>query len=257
MKKIRIVVIVVVCVLLLGWIVDTVLKENPENPVSRAIIRFSAEQYLKENHPDSDYRIKYIAYSDKREDYHVQIISDKSKDSYFEMFYNHIGKLCGNLYNRRVANKGNTFGRISREYTDAVNAVSFSIPDAEDVRVSGRLGGRSSHPMYDKENYIDSNTLELDASYDLSILGAQAGIISLHVDLRSAKSATPANLAQILLYVRKTLDEAELPFYEIDCYFDFPSDKFPRRIVLRDYLYEDIYEEGFEARLTEAINSQN
>ena len=44
MKKIRIVVIVVVCVLLLGWIVDTVLKEYPENPVSRAIIRFSAEQ---------------------------------------------------------------------------------------------------------------------------------------------------------------------------------------------------------------------
>ena len=143
------------------------------------------------------------------------------------------------MYNHRVANKGNTLSRVSREYGAAVNAVSFSIPDAEEVLVSGNLRGRSSHPMYDKENYIDRNTLELDASYDVSILGAQAGIIWLHVDLRSAKSATPANLAQILLYVRKTLDEAELPFYEIDCYFDFPSDKFPRRIVLRDYLYED------------------
>lgn len=141
MKKIRIVVIVVVCVLLLGWIVDTVLKENPENPVSRAIIRFSAEQYLKENHPDSDYRITYIAYDDKREDYQVFIISDKSKDSWFEMFYNHIGKLCGNLYDSRVANKNTTFKRVSKEYAAAVYAVSFSIPDAEDISVSGSLGG--------------------------------------------------------------------------------------------------------------------
>ena len=97
---------------------------------------------------------------------------------------------------------------------------------------------------------IISNELDLDGVYDLAELGSKAGILSINIQAKSADEVTIENLAEILLSIRETLDQANLPFYTIACRFYY-SDQ--NDIRVSGLLYEDIYEEDFETRIYDAL----
>ena len=98
MRRYMIPLIVVACVLLMGWLFNNYLRSTQDNPVSITLAEFSANQYIKQNPTVSGYRIDWVASNEKNENYWVRLSLPGSADSYFELEYNHIGVLLRNTY---------------------------------------------------------------------------------------------------------------------------------------------------------------
>ena len=212
----------------------------------------AAEKYLQEHHSGSDYEISSVYRDEKGVLYYVSITSPSSADRGFRLGYDTKGNLKYNSYASFVVQKGNVAIRLSDEYGTAINdTIKASLPHY-DVRCVGSLLW-STAPPHDDPHILFPGTLELDASYDLTEFGKKYGSLWVQVEVNSAEAVTVENLAEILLYLRKTAEQAGLPFYVIDCYLDYSNGTHSRRLVVKDFLYEDIYEENLEVRLEEAL----
>lgn len=209
----------------------------------------AAQKYLSKYHPGSDYEISSVGYNDKDELYYVSIISPNSVDRNFSLGYNNKGKLTYNSYEQMVVKKANVAIRLNKEYQSAVYEAFESAAPWEDFGVVGNIYWRTSDTHLDAPYYLISDELELDASYDLSEIGGKSVYLWIHVDVETAEEATLEELAAILLYVRQTLDEADLPFYHLDCMLHYHNGTSSIRWKVEDFLYEDIYEEGLLDRL--------
>ena len=254
-KKILVFLIITVGILLAGWVGNAILLNSPGNPVSHALARLSANQYISNNHPDSDYEISTVWYDEKSELYCVELTSTYSADSHFTLEYNQIGMLIRNSYEYLVAKKSNTAIRLSNEYNSAVKEVLTTTPYSAELHCVGTLLWQCTDGTHDDAHYINSGELMLDGTYDLTELGAKAGDIWIKVKVNSADLVTVKNLAEILLYVRETLTHAGLPFYRIDCLLEYPNGTSSKRIDLDGFLYENIFVEGLESRIEEALIS--
>lgn len=214
----------------------------------------AAEKYLQEHHFGSDYEISSVYRDEKSVLYYVSITSPSSVDRGFQLGYDTQGKLKYNSYEYHVVQKGNVAIRLSNEYGSAIeDTITASLPQY-DVRCNGSLSW-STAPPYDDPHTLFPGTLELDASYDLTEFGRKYGSLWCQVEVNSAKAVTVENLAEILLHLRETAEQAGLPFYMIDCDLAYPKGTNSRRLSVKDFLFEDIYEENLEARLEEAMKS--
>lgn len=212
----------------------------------------AAEKYLQEHHSGSDYEISSVYRDEKGVLYYVSITSPSSADRGFQLGYDRKGQLMHNSYESRVLQRGNVAIRLSNEYDTAWDSVFHSAFAAYDVSCAASLLWRTA-PPHDDPHILYPGNLELDASYDLTEFGEKYGSVWVNVEVNSAEAVTVENLAKILLYLRETAEQAGLPFYMIDCYLDYPNGTYSRRLVVKDFLYEDIYEENLEARLEEAL----
>ena len=255
MRRYMIPLIVVACVLLMGWLFNNYLRSTQDNPVSIALAEFSANQYIKQNPTVSGYRIDWVASNEKNENYWVRLSLPGSADSYFELEYNHIGVLLRNTYENYVTKKWNTAVRLNNEYTTAMNAVLASAPKLAEIGCASDLSVHLPNDSWDSAHSISSDELELDGVYDLAELGARAGYVLIIVEVDSAQAVTVERLAETLLNVRKAVDQAGIPFYNIDCFVDYNNGTYSKYMRLRDFLYEDIYEENLERRVLEALDS--
>jgi hypothetical protein len=248
-KREDIIILIAVMLALIGCAIFFIYVDynSPPKKVERDV-----KAYLAQHHPDSDYEISSISFDDKYKNYIVTMSSPSSADSQFSMTYDAKGYYKENSYEYRVINKANTANRLSDAYAAAVHGALNAIPNYTDFARGQLLWSHpdGSHP---DPRYIASEELQLDGEYDLSELGAQAGYIWFRVEVDYANGATVENLAQILLYVRKTLDEAGLPFYKIGCRLNYWDRENSKELELANFLYDDIYEEGLEARLTKAL----
>ena len=96
--------------------------------------------------------------------------------------------------------------------------------------------------------------LELDGIYNLAELGSQAGHLVLYVteDTLSFERA-----AEIMLDIRRIMDDAGVGFYAMDFVLEYPRNEDGTRnsedqIDVNNFLYEDIYEEGMVERVAAA-----
>ena len=87
-KIIWIPLIVIVCILLIGWIGLTHLRDNPENPISYALAEAAAKQYKETHFPDTNYKLSPASYFDKDECYYVSFTLADSPDRNFQLGYN-------------------------------------------------------------------------------------------------------------------------------------------------------------------------
>jgi len=253
-KQIMIPLLIVFGILLAGWIGSAILHDIPDNFVSCALAEFSANLYKAQHHPASDYQVGKARYDEKSENYFVTLSSDASPDSRFSLEYSHIGILVGDSYKYRVTQRANTAIRLSNAYAYAVYETLTVQSDSAEFYRAAHLQYQVADGPYDDAHYIISGELELDGTYDLAELGAKAGYVWINVSVDSAELVTVENLAEILLYVRETLDQAGLPFYTIDCLFEYCNGTHSKRMDLDGFLYEDIYEEGLVTRLSEALD---
>lgn len=254
-KKVGIIIIFVAVVALISAFVAFLIWPEKEEGFSCGKARLAAKEYLAQQYPDYDYQISNVSYDGHYQCYVVNVYLPESKDNKFILEYDTEGQLVNDTYQNFVAYKTNTAIRLPWEYTEAVEKVLTSVPNHSGFTRTAQLlwtypGGASSDPRY-----IASEKLELDKDYDLSELGAQAGYVWFRVKVASKPLVTAETLAPILLYVRKTLDEADLPFYQISCQVDYYSEDETQSLELENFLYEDIYEEGLEARLRQALIS--
>jgi hypothetical protein len=248
--KIWVALMIVACLLLACWGSSVILSKLHGNSVSFFLADFSAKLHAACHFPGSDYKVTRAWYDDKPKTYCVRLSSASSPDSSFSLAYNHIGVLVYNSYEEDVINKENTAIRLSSEYGAKVKDSLTSIPNFTMSFYQGRLDWKTADHPRDGTHCIISNELDLDGVYDLAELGSKAGILSINIQAKSADAVTIENLAEILLSIRETLDQANLPFYTIACRFYYSDHN---DIRVSGLLYEDIYEEDFETRIYDAL----
>ncbi len=229
------------------------------NPISKHLAKTAAEKVIEENHPDRDFYIERVFYSFKDGFYHITVNSPSSPDSSFKIMSNFYGKVVLNTYVDVITNKRNTADRIWKEYREATDKIleSGTFPynthiaygdiefrDRESICVDDML------PSY----AIVTDTLELDAYYDIGELGKKAGHLVIYI---YDEDVSIERLSEILLNIKNIVNSAGVEFYAIDCVLKYPRPENDEpnkdgRIEVNNFLCEDIYEKGLSERVAEA-----
>ena len=227
------------------------------NPISEKLATKTAERYLEEKFPETDFELERVTYSFKDTHYHAFIVSPSSPDSSFSLTIDFFGSILYDYYENNVLTGWNTANRLMDQYREAVDKVLdnrvFSCDSyaayGELVFIPEEYKDEPDVPAY----AIVTDTLELDGIYDINELGARAGKLTVALE---TETVTAEHLAQILLEVRTYMDEAGVSFYAIDCVLEYPKPETGEwnkdQVEVRDFLYTDIYEDGLEDRVRAA-----
>ncbi len=231
------------------------------NPLSRYIVKKSAEAYIEKTYPDENFYISEIRYSFKENGYYVNAVCDKSLDRHFKLGYNSWGRLKYDSYNYHIKEKNNTVRRVFDEYWNLVKNVTENPAFPFSVKIGyGELftGGEGQHdfPFFPK-NSMNSLDFEIDKIYDVRALGKDMGIVTLYIE---DDVVTEERFARILLEVKKYFDYNNVPFYAIDFVLEPSGDSDTQRadndIRAEKILYSDIKDdEGYIERVRKAIRA--
>ncbi len=247
-------IIALVLIIFLGLFANSLVG----NPVSKLLAQNTAKNHLKESYSNTDYYIDDVSYNFKDGLYYAKIKSNSSVDSNFNFLIDMSGKLKIDTFEYDVLNKSNTAMRLMEEYktlTDPVlNNNSFpytcSIITAN-LEINDRQSIKENEDIPDYS--IISEDLELDKIYDILELGKKAGHITVYID---NESISFEKATQILLDIKEYLDECGISFQAIDLTLRSPLDKndtTPKEeIVVLNFLYDDIYEDGLLERVKTA-----
>lgn len=253
MKKMNQVVCILICTVL-GLVILYLGNAFLGNPLSWSLSRVNTGRYLKENCPDSDYRIEKIGYNLKTGGYFAHIYSPYSQDSHFTIHFDGWGRYKYDTY-RNITERYTTFARLNGEYRTLVNA---ALPDCNiaygelhqaglmEVHSCTQVDGSLCHYTLEKEYDLDISTLELDGEYDIRTLGTKHGHIVLYAEdpVLSVERA-----ADLLQDVARQLDDRNVPFHAIDFHLCEPRNANGQytgnEITIFDFLYEDIHKDRF------------
>ncbi len=230
------------------------------NPISKFIVTNSVENYINENYANTDYEIGKVIYSFKDGNYHVNVNSPSSKDSYFSISMNMFGTLKLDTYRAYVVHRENTARRLDDEYRKLTDKVfdSSSFPYVCDIAygtiefIPQEYANNTDVPSY----AIIQEELVLDQQYDMNVLGKQAGHLVVYVN---DESITIEKASEIMIGIKQEMDEAGISFYSIDFVLRRPKpEEGPwdeEEIRVNEYLSSDIYEEGMVDRLKDAVEA--
>lgn len=242
------------CVLLIGalWFANGFFG----NPVSKWLAARAANNYLKENFADTAYEAEQTVYSFKDGKYHTRIVLPGSADSTFTLSFTMGGKLFYSTYAVAVLSRWNTAERLIMEYAELTEAVfaAADLPYASEIRF-GELRFAWDAQARESAYAIPAEELELDGIYDIKVLGAQAGELTVYF---CDETVTAERLSEMLLAIRAAFDAADVPFRTIDCVLESPLPETGKwnmeRMEVMNFPYEEIYAEGLATRV-EASNA--
>ena len=227
------------------------------NPVSKLLATKTAEKYLEENHPGKDYQLDGVTFNFKTICYNAHFSSPSSPDSSFSLMLGMDGKIIHDYYENNVLVGWNTARRLSDEYRAAVGKVldNPTFPYQIDIGygdlefISEEYKNAPEVPDY----ALITNDLELDGIYDIGELGAKAGKLTVYI---WDDTVSIERLAEIMLDMKKMLEDAGVRFYIMDCVLQHPKPEEGAwkqdRVEVMDFLCSDIYEEAMAARVREA-----
>lgn len=227
------------------------------NPISKRLATGTAKAHLEETYGDTDFYIEKLNYNFKNGNYIAYIESPTSIDSYFYLALGMDGKLLYDEYETLVLNGWNTSLRLNDQYHDLVNPILES-PDLPfgldfgygELECMPReyIGGEGVSPYA-----LVQEELELDHSYDIRQLGAEAGHLVIYA---KEETVSIQRAAKILLEVRALMDEKNIPFRTVKFVLRSPqsenSSQSEKRIETLAFLYEDIHENGMTERVKAA-----
>lgn len=237
------------------------------NPVCAELAKATAKNHLQENYPDTDFEIERIGYDLKTGAYYIKVVSPSSRDSYFTIYTDGLGRFKRDTF-QRIGDGTNTFMRLDDAYR---SLVSSALPPDHlemdmhygELRTAGLYEifdytnekGERKHYSLTKDYGLDTSSLVLDGDYDINQLGRDHGCI--HVNVYD-KEVTIQRAAELLLQVKAYLDQQGIPFHAI--YFDLCQPRnddgqlVGNQICLFEFLYSDIYEEGMVDRVQKYWN---
>ena len=227
------------------------------NPISKMLATKTAEKYLEEKHPGKDYVLEGVTFNFKFICYNAYFQSPSSPDSSFTLMLGMDGKIVHDYYEGQVVNRENTARRLGNEYRAAVGKVleNPAFPYQLDIGygdlefISEEYKDAPEVPDY----ALITNDLELDGIYDINDLGAKAGKLTIYL---WDDTMTVERLAEIMLDMKKMLDDAGVRFYIMDCVLQYPKPEEGEwkqdRVEVIDFLCSDIYEEGMAERVLAA-----
>lgn len=254
-KKSKIWVFVIAGVMLAG--IGLFANALVGNPVSEMLARKSAEKYLAENYGDKDFYIENVNYSFKTGGYYARIESPGSMDGSFSLSFGMDGRLLYDSYEHRVLGGANTGERLDMEYRELVSAVL----EAKTFPFESDIAFGSLSPMFDRAvtdfdfpEMKEPPELVPDKLYDIRELGKNYGELCLYVQ---EEEVTVERAAEILLAVRKLMDESGVPFFMIDFTLQHPrpegDEPWQREsIAVLNFPYDEIYEDGMVQQVQKA-----
>ena len=237
------------------------------NPISSALARSTAKEYLKENFQDSDYEISKTGYDPKSMGYYVKVTSPSSIDSHFTIYCDGLGRYSYDT-SEQINNGGNTFSRLYQEYWDLVEKAMENCPlcismSGGELRASGLYEiydytneqGERKHYTITSDYGLDMSTLTLDGVYNAGELGRDYGRLYVYID---DPEVSLERAAELLLELKEYMDQQNVGFYAVEFNLRYPQDENGQRpderIELIDFLYSGIYEEGLTDRIQENWN---
>ncbi|MBQ2926976.1 MAG: zf-HC2 domain-containing protein [Oscillospiraceae bacterium] len=229
------------------------------NPVSRMLAEKAAENYLAGKFPEGGYELKNVWFDAKRSHYGIVVQKRGSQDIRFTVDIDMWGRFHHDTY-EDVLTGWNTAHRLAAEYEALADPV-LSRMNLTYRQVSASCDLEFEHRQWQDDPYafqyfLNGKALVPDGKYDMAVLGALAGKVSIRVE-DAEVSAEKA--AEILLEVRRVMDEAGIPFRSIDMMLEYPKpqntveQRKKEKIRIEGLLYEEIIKEG----LIEAIRETN
>ena len=259
-KILKVIALVIALILIVG--VCIFANSLVGNPISKMLATNTAKQYIKENHPDKDYQLDGVTFNFKFVCYNAYFSSPSSPDSSFTLMLGMDGKLIHDYYEEHVTNRGNTARRLEDAYRAAAGKVLDNPAFPYDCHIGfGDLQFITEE--YKNEPDVPSyalitNDLELDGVYDVNKLGAKAGKLTIYI---YDDTVTVERLAEIILDIKKIMDQAGVSFYAMDCVLEYPKPENGQwkqgRVEVMEFLYSDIYEEGIVRRVQASNEAAN
>lgn len=231
-----------------GWFANALVG----NPVSRLLCRRSAEAYLAEQYPGTDFCVERVDYSFKMTCYYARIVSPSSADSSFTLDQSWTGKVVNDRYESQVAGRENTARRLNEEYRALTDRVLDGLPWVDNIAF-GDLVFTGSGVSADDAWAIPREDLKLDKVYDIPALGAQGGRLVVYA---ADEAVTPERAADLLLELKAAMFAGGAPFYCVDFTLEHPKAEDGARpegrVEVDGFLWEDIQEEGLADRIRAA-----
>lgn len=256
-KVLKIIAFIIAIALILGicWVANGLNG----NPISKMLAKKAANEYLEANFPDTDYYIEELGFSFKFSNYYAHVRSVTSMDTQFTLHIDMLGNVYFDTYDS-VTGGFVTARRVEQEYRELTNQIfeNPSFPYPSDI-------GYGTLEIYPQEALDDPNVndipnyaliqqdLILDQIYDIRELGRQAGHLIIYVE---SDTISFELAAQIMLDIRAEFEKANIPFRTMDFVLQLPlPEEGPRpdeEVRVKDFRYEDIYEEGLADRIQKA-----
>lgn len=232
------------------------------NPISKTIANNTSKEYISENYSNMKLNVSDAYYNFKTGSYDVEIKSPTSKDTYFYLSISPFGKITYDSYESDVVDRYNTFNRIDESYSSKVEKVfdSKDFPYESEIYF-GEIIDREGLVVSEFEEYtypvygLDIKKLELDKDYDMYEMSKKAGHIVFYAE---DDEVTVKKASEILLNIKNIFDKENIPFYAIDFTLEKPRNEEgtpnsdDTSIIVEHFLYEDIYEENLEQRISKA-----
>ena len=261
MKKFFKIVAIVLAIILIAF---AVLLVNAffGNPISKALAQNTAQKYVEETYGNTDYELGDVTYSFKDGYYYAHVYSPSSMDTHFSLAIDVFGKLQYDYFEAHVTTGWNTIYRLEMNYRKAVEAVFQSESFPYDTHIAfGELihAYKEDKAVFDVADYaIIVDELPLDVECDVSQLGTQAGQLTVYI---WDETVSAARLAEILLDIRASFDNAGIGFRTIDCVLEYTREENTLydgdRFEVMNFPYSDIYEEGLVERVEESNEAAN
>ena len=181
------------------------------NPLAKASAEGDAAYYVERYYRGHEFTVGPAQYNMKRNGYSVWVYSTSSRDTYFEIYYNSLGIRTGDGYDRFVRTGYTTFWRLNDSYTAAVREILADSPfEPVDYQIS-LLRHRTEEEM---------GEFEFDKEYDLNLWAYDEGSVGVTYDSMTHGEKDPAEL---MLEVRRLMDEAGLGFEKLDLRIRYES----------------------------------
>lgn len=169
------------------------------NPVSNALAKKAAEQYIDTNYPDLQMQIQTCHYNFKFGAYLAFAQSDVSRDTAFSIYLNGFGNILQDDYAHEVSNNFTTFRRLDGELR---NIAAAAIADKLDYDFD-----------YASFQFVkEADIMELERDMDLDIhrppLPLTADVTIFSGDLSHTK------IAEVAKAMEKVLAEQNIPVAE-------------------------------------------
>lgn len=225
------------------------------NPFSRMLAEKAAENYLAGKFPEGGYEVADVWFDSKRGHYGTVVQKSGSQDIRFTVDTDRKGNFHHDTYDN-VLTGWNTANRLEDEYRLLAEPVLKRLNLSFDrVHGSGSLEFELrpwQNDPYAYQYFLNGEPLIPDGKYDIYAEGAKNGSLRVNVE---DETVSLEKAAEILLELRRLMDEAGVAFHHVDLTLGYPRPEDPMEkrkeggIQVEGFLYEDIYEEGLAKRI--------
>lgn len=233
------------------WVCDSFLG----NPISYAAVKAHAQSYLEEEYPYLDLEpgeIEFDWYSGPA--YWIEVTSPTSRDTYFSMKYDRLGRFVGDSYVDQVVSGRNTFSRISQELDLETEKLRYALEE-KGYSVSCNINsdwpsiydGVIEYP-FEPEYELKIQSLDTDGDYSASMMFRSYGILDIW---KRVEEPTEEALAEALMEIQDAVNSVYGPApacVDVQLYNEDSS------ITVKGFPYEHIGGDRMEALITNFVN---